>query len=471
MTPFRNQLLVSSSIILLSACQSTQTGTLYHSFTNIDPVTESVTEDAWLVVESNIIKSIGSSTPPLEKYKTSKDMSGLFALPGLIDAHAHITAGPHKVEITDTGPLITMESQDEVTRFNARTALGFGITTIRNPGGDTNANFEYDKNIADGTWIGPDAIHAGTILQPLPMGGSAFTHPKNQEEWDAEAKLQAEKGMRYFKLYVGLNKDELEKGINAAHRTGLKATAHLDSVSWITASELGIDGLEHALPTSPDLLEAEARKVFAETMRADSTYMYRWFELVDFEGQQFQSLIDSLVENQVELNFNFLVNYLIYNGDNPDLISSDWDRFSHPETLEALESFRAMSLTGWTEEDFDRARKVFPKVLEFGKILFDAGLPVMIGTDAAGGTPYYAMEMQFHLDAGIPIWDVLKMATSSTAEILEISDRVGRVEPGMEADIVFLKSDPLLDIKNVTDVEVTLSNGKPYYFYDLVETE
>ena len=453
---------------LMMGCQGTQPGALYYGFTQIDPVSESVTENAWVVVTGDKISKLGSGTPPVKRYENAKDMSGLYALPGLIDAHAHITAGPHKLDMGETGPMMTMESRDDITEFNARTALAFGITTVRNPGGSTKANYQYDQNVNEGIWIGPEALHAGSILQPLPFGGSAFTHPKTEDEWAAEAQKQADMGMRYFKLYVSLTEDELAQGIKAAHKAGLKAIAHLDSVSWLTAIELGIDGLEHALPTSPDLLEDAARDIFLAEGGQDSTFMYRWFEQVDYDSPKFKTLVAALAENQVELNFNFIVNYVTYNADRPELIDKDWDRYFHPENLEAVKNFRSMSMMGWTPEDFDRARAVYPKVLEFGRILHAAGLPVMIGTDANGGTPFYAMEMDMHVQAGIPKWEVLRLATSSAAETMEIADRTGQIKPGLEADMVFVKANPLEDMNNIAQVELTLSNGQAYRFNDLL---
>ena len=91
----------------------------------------------------------------------------------------------------------------------------------------------------------------------------------------------------------------------------------------------------------------------------------------------------------------------------------------------------------------------------------------MIGTDASGGLPWYAMEAEFYTDAGIPVWDVLRMATSSTAEQLGIADRTGRIAPGLEADIVFLTDNPVEDIRAIGDVSTVINNGTAYTFEEL----
>lgn len=183
----------------------------------------------------------------------------------------------------------------------------------------------------------------------------------------------------------------------------------------------------------------------------------------------FQEMIATLAEHKTELNFNFVVNDLVYNANSPNAHPKEWDKFIHPTMKAAADAQRAGSMRGWTDEDFQKASKVFPRVLEFGKRLYDAKLPILVGTDTNGGTPYFAREMAIHVEAGIPVWEALRMATSSAAEILGIDDRTGTITVGKEADIVFLRSNPLDDISNVVDVELTVSNGVAYTHESLMQ--
>ena len=225
---------------------------LYFGFTLVDPTEERVRENAYLIVTDGRIAAIGEGEPPNRVFRSRRDFTGRYALPGLVDAHAHITAGPTTVERVNGAPVIRMESVDEITQYHARVALAFGVTTVRNPAGDPAANARYDQRVRMGDWLGPEAVHAGAPVQPPPFGGNAFVYPRNEQEWRAEARRQADLGMKYMKLYVSLNDDELATGIRVAHQHGLKAIAHLDAVSWTRALHLGIDGLTHALPTSAD---------------------------------------------------------------------------------------------------------------------------------------------------------------------------------------------------------------------------
>ena len=443
------------------ASQAQAETALYTGFTLLDPDTETRTPDAYMLVEDGRIAALGSGAPPAGLLADeAHDMTGLYALPGFIDAHGHVTVGLQKVAINDGAPLLYHEADEAVTEHAGRIALAFGVTTMRNPAGDPEANASYDARIASGEWLGPEVLHAGAIIEPPPMGGPSVAYPRTPEEWDAEAAREAALGMRYLKLYTDLSEDEIAEGVRAAHAHGLKAIAHLNTVSWTRAAELGVDGLEHALPTSPDLLEPEARAEYLAGLGPDSKFMYRWFELADYDGPLFRELVDTLADRRITTNMTLVVNELVYNLDRLDEVAGpEWRALELPQSLENWRTTILGSGAGWTPEDYERARAAMPKVLEFTRRLHDAGVPMMIGTDSRGGTTFYARELELHVEAGIPVWEVLRMATSKTADILEIGDRTGRVREGYEADVAFLEADPSLDIASAERVRAVLTNG------------
>ena len=274
--------------------------------------------------------------------------------------------------------------------------------------------------------------------------------------------------MKYFKLYVSLTDDELARGIRAAHENGLRAIAHLDRVSWTRAAELGIDDLTHALPTSPDLLEPEMRHQYVAGLGTDSKFMYRWFEVVDLDGPLIQQLIDALVKKQIRVDLTLVVNELVYNVDALDRVLPIEERkYSHPAVRDAGNRQLEASARGWTDDDFRRSRAVMPTVLQFARRLYAAGVPLMIGTDGHGGTPAYTRELQLHVEAGIPVWDVLRLSTSLGAQRVGLGERTGRIAVGLEADVVFLKGNPVADIGNVKGVDTVITNGRAYRFDEL----
>jgi hypothetical protein len=198
--------------------------------------------------------------------------------------------------------------------------------------------------------------------------------------------------------------------------------------------------------------------------------MYRWFELADYDGPLIRKLVSLLATKKVATNMTLIVNELIYNTDDLERVIPPAElRDALPEQMEATLTELRASAAGWTPDDYSRARAVMPKVLAFARMLHDAGVPMMIGTDGGGGA-YYARELELHVEAGIPPWDVLRMATSETADIMGLGDRIGRIEKGYEADLAILDADPVADIRAAAQVYGVLNNGELLRSSDLIIT-
>lgn len=468
----KNRFLTMSPLLcslLLGTNPCAQAATTYHGFTRLDPVSKTVIEDAYIVVEGERIAQVGRGSLPQRKDWQYVDMRGRFALPGFFDVHAHITAGPLTVEVKNGVVSMGMKSIDNVTRFHSLVALAFGITTIRNPAGDPNANAKYDQKRQAGKWLGPEALHSGSTLDPVPIAGLSV-YPKDEEGWNREINRGKHLGMRYIKLYTGLNEKEIALGVEVAHAHGMKAIAHLDRVSWTRAIELGVDALTHALPTSADLLvEPKRREYVASRERPDSKFTYQWFELADYDSAPMQEPIHLLADRRIPVDLTLLVNEIVYFFDEVDSVLPVKDRqYIHPLVMKTLFQNFGASHTGWNEEDYRRAHSVMPKVLELARRFHEAGVPLFLGTDGAGGGPFYARELALHVQAGIPVWNVLQLATNLAARRLGVADRTGTIAPGKEADIVFLKSNPLENIANVRDVDMVISNGQAHRFDELI---
>jgi imidazolonepropionase-like amidohydrolase len=456
-------LLVGATVLVIAGCGAgPESGprTLYSGFTLVDPATETITPEAWLIVRGGRIADIGKGKPPSGTFDSVLDMSGTFAMPGLIDAHAHITAGPQRVTVADGKPQVEITTGDEFSRSNAAIALASGVTSVRNPGGSTSAAARYDAMLAAGEWVGPEARHAGAVNQPPPFVGESFAYPTTPDAWNAEAARQAAAGMTYFKLYVGLTEDELAQGVKAAKAHGLVPIAHLNGVSWTRAIELGVEQLEHALPTSPDLLEPEQRAQF--TFGAD--YMTRWFELADYDGPLMQQLLKSLVRRRIAVDLTLQVNELIYHADDLDTVfpelAGELPDYLHPAHVKAIKGGYA-ALAAVPAERLARGRAIWPKVLQLARVMHEAGVALMIGTDGPGGGPTFAHELNNHVRAGISIWEVLRMATSGNAALMGLT-QTGRLAAGLEADIVFLRGNPTTDVQHTREVQLVVTNGVPH---------
>lgn len=462
-SPRLRTLAACAMLLALSACATTPAAPdaqLYTGFTLLDPATETRIDNAYMLVSNGRIIATGRGDGPANIPADRRhDMNGAYALPGLIDTHAHVTLGRLDVRLENGAPLIVATSEDEITAHNARMLVGFGVTTIRNPGGDTEANATYNERIRTGVLLGPEQRAAGEILDNSTVQGLAID-VDDAASIEAAVAHQAEAGMNYIKLYQLLDEAQFTAGVRAAHRHGLEAITHTGAITWDRAAELGVDGIVHAMPISADSLPASARAGYRGADQTGSHAFYEWWERADLDSPEMQRLIRVLAERQVTVDLTLVVFQKNFWGDDATVRDTGAE-FVHPLVRENWRVFRFD--IGWTPEHYARARAVWPKIQRFARMLHEAGVPLTIGTDLANPfvSPGYdtIAELKLHQDAGIPAWDILRMATSDAAETLHMEDRIGRLARGMEADVVFLDADPTTDVANAFRTRGVLVNG------------
>ena len=64
------------------------------------------------------------------------DLQGRYLMPGLIDMHAHLTLGPLEIKRERGRATMQALADDDIAQHNGRRLVAFGVTTLRNPGGD-----------------------------------------------------------------------------------------------------------------------------------------------------------------------------------------------------------------------------------------------------------------------------------------------------------------------------------------------
>jgi imidazolonepropionase-like amidohydrolase len=144
---------------------------VYVGLTLVHPQTETIQPDAYVVVDGGRIVEIGQGRPASQG--RMHDFTGLFALPGLIDTHAHISLGAASLAMDEDGaPYLAADHRPDIVASHARRLLAYGVTTVRNPGGDMAHSRAYDEARADGM-AGPEALHAGEVIDrsPFPFVG------------------------------------------------------------------------------------------------------------------------------------------------------------------------------------------------------------------------------------------------------------------------------------------------------------
>jgi imidazolonepropionase-like amidohydrolase len=374
--------------------------------------------DGWVLVEGDRIAEVGS-TPMLKGLDPSwqvTDLAGRTLMPGLIDGHVHICfdAGP------EAGQQVSGKSEASLALIAARNAartLAAGFTTVRDMGGKNFINLTLRDAIIAGQTPGPRILSAGHNI--CMTGGHGWQFGREADgpyEVRRAVREQLRAGADFIKFMctggtltktgkpgqAQLTEEELRAGIEEAHNAGLRTAAHAK----------GIEGTRNALAAGIDTVEHGAM------------------------------LNDELIELMVKRGV-FVV---------PTLSAG----------AKIIERGAGASMPEWVVEKAKRFRPQRLKSLAKAKA---AGVKTAFGTDT--GIPYNhhgqnAFELTCLREIGLTSVEALVAATSLNAEMLGLQDRIGAIAPGLTADFLIVKGDPVSDLGMVTDpsnIHAVYQNG------------
>lgn len=385
-----------------------------------------------VVIENGVITAIGTAAPA---GAVIVDGAGATLLPGLIDAHVHTSTESLALALR-FGVTTELEMQGANTRLRRDDitdddsvadvrSSGFGLTP---PGGHP------DELFPEGFRPGPPPAAAGA---PAPSGPRPVQATVTTPEQAAAVvpRLVAD-GSDYIKFMVDdgsveghpglpmLDQATLDAGVAAAHEQGMLTVAHALTIDATTmALGAGIDGLAH---------------LFMDAPHTD--------EIVDAIARS-----GAFVTACVVLNASMIGVTGTELADDPRVASrldAAWDT-----TLRS-------SFGHYPQGNLD-------DVLASVKALHDAGVDILVGTDASvplpfmGGLSHGASvhhELQYLVRAGLTPVEALAAATSVTARRFGLDDR-GRIAVGLRADLLLVDGDPTTRIDDSLNTRAVWRRG------------
>ncbi|MBI3447538.1 MAG: amidohydrolase family protein [Acidobacteria bacterium] len=103
-------------------------------------------------------------------------------------------------------------------------------------------------------------------------------------------------------------------------------------------------------------------------------------------------------------------------------------------------------------------RASFDAMLRLVKVMFDAGVPIVAGTDSYAGFGLHR-ELELCVRAGIPAPDVLRIATLGAARVMKLDKDLGSVEAGKLADVILVDGKPSESISDIRRVSLVVKDG------------
>ena len=367
---------------------------------------------------------------------TRLDGSGLFVLPGLIDAHVHVTHILYQSHMTG----------DEVLPFY----LGHGVTSIRSTGDNVPAQRLVERYAEDHPDTSPNVFRCSFLID-----GDPPWHPdvgwtlRSPDEVDPFVADMAGWGVKTLKIYVGTGPEVGRRVIEAGHEHGLVVSGHLLDYHTADAVRDGLDCIEHIYTVSNFLLDDPDDR-----------------HSINLDSDEARRLIDVIAEHGTRVDPTLMVFWgtLLF-MDLPEVYGHP-DHDPMPTRLKAFwDRDRERRALDWGAAPVSVRQGTWEKYLRLTGMLHDAGVQLLVGTDApepqvAPGASLHH-EMEFLVESGMSAADVLTAATLENARILKEDENLGSIEPGRAADLVLLDADPLADIRNTRRIRTVVRAGRP----------
>lgn len=377
--------------------------------------------------------------------------TGKFLIPGLWDMHVHIAFG-------DWFPLAR---QITLPLFIAN-----GIIGVRDMGSDLEVLQEWRKEISAGTLLCPRIVMAGPMLDgPQPRFPSSIAIKTPDDGRRAVDDLKR-RGVDFIKLQSLLPRDAVFAIADESKKQAIPFVGHVpDSVRASEMSNAGQKSFEHLIGIFEGASPLEDK--FLVGPKSESQF------LSTYDPQRAAALFKLLAKNQT-----WQCPTLVWERGGNLIELSD---FAHDPRAKYVPSywkdvtwkrFADQVIHEFNTDDLSIRRRFVDKELEVVKAMYDAGVPLLAGTDTASGVyifPGFSLheELQRFVAAGLTPLQALQTATLNPAKFFSMDDRLGTIEKGKLADMVLLDENPLDDIRNTQKIAAVIVNGRYFSRSDL----
>ncbi|MGH1366262.1 MAG: amidohydrolase family protein [Calditrichia bacterium] len=286
----------------------------------------------------------------------------------------------------------------------------------------------------------------------------------------------ADAGAEFIKTYSRLNKSTFFAIAKRAKERGIRFAGHIPNlVKPIEASEAGIYSVEHltgmleACSMYEDsllALQAKANGFWAKwdvaSARKTMDEMSR-LAIKGFSEEKAQALFKVLKENKT-WQVPTLVTNRAYAYMNDSTLTNDPRRqYLNKGVTQNWDVENNNFIASRTPEAWESAQQQFQMELKIIKMMYEAGVPILAGTDPPNPWcfPGFSLhdELELMVSAGLPPLAALQTATLNPAMFMDATDSLGTVRIGNRADLILLNANPLENISNTRSIEAVISGG------------
>jgi imidazolonepropionase-like amidohydrolase len=404
-----------------------------------DSLGANIVPDQTVVVNGDRISAVGAAAKiaiPADALRI--DGRGKTLLPGLFDMHVHASA--------DDGIL----------------NIASGVTTVRDMGNDIDELKHIQDRWAAESAIGPRVWKAGFIdghgKYQAPTGIFVDTEDEAVKAVDKYAGL----GFIQIKVYSSLNPAFVPAIVKEAHAHGLRVSGHVPN--GMIARQFVEDGADELQHINFVMLNFMADKVKDTRTPERFTAVGEYGAKLDLNSQPVNDFVELLKDRKTTVDVTLATFEGMFTG-RPGTASPDWAPVLSrlPAQVQRGAFSGGLEVTPQTDQLY---KDSYAAMLRMTKKMYDAGVPILAGTDATPGLMLHR-ELELEVKAGIPAGNALQNATLVAATVLKQTKDLGSIAEGKLADLLLVDGDPTTDISNIRRGRVVIKNGTMYNCADL----
>jgi imidazolonepropionase-like amidohydrolase len=429
--------------------------------TVIDATGSPAQPDMTVIINKDRIAKVGpTQSTPIPDDAEILDAYGKFLIPGLTDAHIHLTGA--------TEPSGSRE-------FILPLLLANGVTTVRDMGSYLESIFPLRKEIAEGKRLGPRIFTPGPYLDGSPPSFQPSFVVTNAVQANEDVHQLIARGVDFIKVQSILGRDAYFAIAAAAKREHATFVGHVpDRVTAAEASGAGQKSIEHLTGiirgcsnNEPRLMALQfsvPRKKQTSIQSRDRQLAFEAQLLSTFSEKNAAQLIAELLKNQTWQTPTLI---LLKNDAYP-IPDSDPSRDERAKYIPHHIWERWQQGTGARDKNaaqkgFELHTRLLQKSMRLVAQMNSAGVRLMAGTDSPA--PYVFPGSSLHeelallVQAGLTPMQALQSATKNPAEFLGILKDQGTIEPQKFADLLLLDANPLIDTRNTQKIRAVILHG------------
>lgn len=404
-----------------------------------------IEENKSIFIQNGQIEKISETNTSDIALKNVLDARQKLLTPSFIDVHNHLN-----FIFGDTVETINPENFKYSRRLLTEQYMPFGVTVVRSAGG-------REQHIPmEQSWM----KHHPDYVDYYPTGGALvsldtkfYNHQYVKDSSDVVSKIEEyyNRGIRHIKIYSLIEEQELRAAIQKTNELNMNVFGHIESsmISIERACELGLINFEHA------------KTLFLEVIRKYENTSKDLSKLPPDNGEHWRYR-EYEIFNLIETNDPLLLSLIEILKKYDVSITPTLHIYAQPIGLVNAENqidLHKEDKLNWSEAKFIRAKKGYKVLAALVYKLYENGIILNTGSDTYEPGKTILSEMLLLNESGIPMNEVINIATLNSARSINLDKSYGSIEVGKKAHLILFDKNPLMNPLNLLSKKTVIKDG------------